>query len=92
MNFSTTMIFIGLFVPFAIPLYPDHPKGLIGSIDVFNAMNSFELSAPFTNVTAITVERYFAISRREFHKEHCTPVKMGFIVLFIWLYLLKETS
>ena len=86
-NFSITLILIGLFSLFII--FPfDHPKGVIGSIDVFNAVWSFSFAALPTTVTTINVERYFAINRRESYKKHSTPVKMRLIVLFIWIYLL----
>ena len=77
---------IGLCVPFIIIFYPNNHKGF--NI-CFQRYEFISLSTPFIIVTAITVERYFAINRCDFHKEHCTPVKKGFIVLFIWLFLLK---
>ena len=86
-NCHITLILIGLFSLFIF--FPfDHPKGVIGSMDVFNAIWSFSFAALLTTITAVFVERYFAINRREYYKKHSTPVKMGFIVLFIWLYLL----
>ena len=88
-NLSIIDMFISLCIPFFLFTYtaffPNWPLGLIGT-DLFNAIWSFAVVAPFTTVTAIALERYCFIKRREFHKSHCTPRKMKYLVLIIWIY------
>lgn len=90
-SLSITDIIISLSVPFFLFTYtaffPDWPLGHIGT-DSFNSMWSFAIVAPFITVTAIAVERYFSINRRELYQKYWTKYTMGFIVLFIWLYSL----
>ena len=86
-NLSITIILASLFIPFTFPFF-GQPAALIGMIDIFNVVWSFAVVAPFTTTTVIAFERYLVINRRDFYNKHCTPFKMGFIVLLIWIYSL----
>ena len=90
-NLSVSGLIISFFVPtteILITLFhPDWPLGEAGTY-LFNCTWIFSIVSPFVIVSAITFERYMALTKPGLYAKYVTKDFMKAVVIFLWLYSL----
>ena len=87
---STDIITVCTFSSIEFEYVLSHPKWPLGSLgtDVQNSFWLFSLAMPFITVTAITVDRYLAITKSFQYNRFVTVEKLVIVVVFMYIYSL----
>ena len=93
-----SLSFVDLIISITIPIieiiyiyeYPRWSPGSLGT-NLQNGLWCFSLVAPFVMVTAITVDRYFAVSATAKYRAFATPKLILVSTVGIWAYCLLWT-
>lgn len=91
-SLSISDILVSLCVPmiefFFVLYYPRWPLGNIATY-VYNGVWMFSIVSPFMTITAISVERYLAITKRNLYVEFSSLYSIGTVVFLLWIYSLS---
>ena len=88
-SLSISDIIISIFIPsieFVFTLtFPNWPLKSFGT-NIYNSMWAFSIVSPFCTLTAITFERYIAITQKKLYDKMYTPCTIGCTIGLIWIY------